>query len=157
MALVIYYIFDENTQESVWVDGRELSYYSQEEAMAALRDLENKDRANGCFDPCKYNIHSDDESWREYLGALVTYNADPFLVETEGQAYKLDQLIGGALSLDRHINDFGEFTPGSDDFQDAMAKLNLTEANNPSHIYWVRRDNDLVIYCKADDWEEDCD
>lgn len=148
-----YYIIDNNTDETVWIDDRELRFFSLEEAMAAQRDLENQARVNGDFDPGKYNIHSDGESWRDYLGALVTYNADPFLVETESQAYELDQHIRCGLTLDQHANEFGEFTPGTDEFKDAMAKLDLTEDNNPTHIYWVHRDNELLIYCKSEDWE----
>lgn len=153
MTPTSYFIIDINTDEPVWIDGRELRFFSQEEAMAALRALESQERVNGTFDPAKYNIITDGESWRDYLGALATYNADPFLVETESQAYELDQFIRGGLTLDRHVNEFGEFTPGTDEFKDAMAKLDLTEDNDPAHIYWVRRDNELLIYCKSEDWE----
>lgn len=149
-----YFIIDTTTDETVWMNGRELRFFSLEEAMAAERDLANQARVNGDFEPGKYSIYTNsEESWRDYIGALATYNADPFLVETESQAYELEQHIRGGITLGQHVNDFGEFTPGTDEFKDAMAKLDLTEGNNPTHIYWVRRDNVLLIYCKSEDWE----
>lgn len=74
----------------------------------------------------------------ELLGALITFNADPTLVETEEDAAELAQTIG---------LEFDEITD-ADDFSDAKAKLDLSE-NKVKHIYSFSGG----LVCFAHDWE----
>ena len=74
----------------------------------------------------------------ELLGALITFNADPTLVETEEDASELAQTIGLK---------FEEITD-ADEITDAKAKLDLSE-NEVKHIYSFAGG----LVCFAHDWE----
>lgn len=83
------------------------------------------------------------ENSDKYLGALVTWNADPYIVETDEQA----------LEVMLNIQDCGlnetlrEEEP--EEFADMMARLDLTDVNNVKHIYG----NGDITICFANDWE----
>ena len=83
------------------------------------------------------------ENSDKYLGALVTWNADPYLVETDEQA----------LEIMLNVQDFGlnetlrEEEP--EEFKEMMERLDLTYANNVKHIYG----NGNITICLANDWE----
>lgn len=83
------------------------------------------------------------ENSDKYLGAIATWNADPFLVETDEQA----------LDIMRSVQDFGlnetlrEEEP--EEFEEMMELLGLTDANNVKHIYG----NFAITICLANDWE----
>lgn len=83
------------------------------------------------------------ENSDKYLGALVTWNADPYIVETDEQA----------LEIMLNVQDFGlnetlrEEEP--EEFKEMMERLDLTDANNVKHIYG----NGNITICLANDWE----
>ena len=83
------------------------------------------------------------ENSDKYLGALVTWNADPYLVETDEQA----------LEIMLNVQDFGlnetlrEEEP--EEFEEMMERLGLTDANNVKHIYG----NGNITICLANDWK----
>lgn len=84
------------------------------------------------------------ENSDKYLGALVTWNADPYLIENDDQA----------LAVMLNVQDYPLYEiirkdwPG--DYSDMMSKLGLTDANNVKHIY----SNGYLTICFANDWEE---
>lgn len=70
------------------------------------------------------------------IGALVTYNADPYLIETDEQAEEVYN--------DIKSNGLTPITLSGDE----LAKLDLTEGNNVTALYSFGSG----IICFASDW-----
>lgn len=92
-----------------------------------------------------------EEACKRFKGALVTYNADPFLLEYDEQA--LDVI----KAIDRHYaNTVVELTPDDDgDFTDACERLDLDpEANDVKRLmYYPTKCNMPSMYiCLPEDW-----
>lgn len=87
-----------------------------------------------------FYVESIDTDNLEYMGALVTTNGDTMLIEDEEQA----------AFVAHEAKTFGleEIEYGSEDFEDAMARLELTYANIPQHIYRAGK----YTVCKEEDW-----
>lgn len=128
---------------------------SEKEANELLYELDNYVRNNE-FAECTdrdailhsyynsewgFNVEEFDIDNLEYIGALVCTNGDPMLIEDEEQAAFV------AHAADKYGLDEIEY--GSEDFETAMERLDLTYANSPKHIY---RAWEYTI-CKAEDWD----
>lgn len=93
-----------------------------------------------------------EEACKRFIGALVTYNADPFLVEDDEQAIEVIN------DIDKHhaIVD-PELTPDDDEyFTDACERLDLDPvANDVKRImYYPTKGNVPSMYiCLPEDWE----
>jgi len=88
-----------------------------------------------------FNVEELDIDNLEYMGALVCTNGDPMLIEDEEQAALV------AHAADKYGLD--EIKHGSEDFEVAMKRLDMTYANRPKHIY---RAGEYTI-CKGEDWD----
>ena len=80
----------------------------------------------------------------DLMGAIFEWGSDPVLLENEEQAAQAAEIINGA-TIRREIAD-------EDEFRVAMAGLDLTEANKPTHIYSFVNGSEGSI-CFAGDWE----
>ena len=92
------------------------------------------------------------EACRRFNGALVTYNADPFLVEHDELA--LDVI----KDIERHYaNTVVELTPDDDEeFVDACERLDLDpEANDVKRVlsYPPTISAPGMLICMSEDWE----
>lgn len=93
-----------------------------------------------------------EEACKRFVGALVTYNADPFLVEHDEQA--LDVI----KAIDKHYaNTVVELTPDDDEeFVDACERLDLNpEANDVKRVLYYPPTNSApgILICMSYDWE----
>lgn len=79
----------------------------------------------------------------KYLGAIVTWNADPCLVEDSEHALKVMRCVQ-VYGLNEIIRD-----EEPEEYTDAMDELNLTDDNNVKRIYR----NPYITICLAGDWE----
>jgi hypothetical protein len=93
-----------------------------------------------------------EEACKRFIGALVTYNADPFLVEHDELA--LDVI----KAIDKHYaNTVVELTPDDDEeFVDACERLDLDpEANDVKRVLYYPPTNSApgILICMSYDWE----
>lgn len=93
-----------------------------------------------------------EEACKRYIGALVTYNADPFLVEHDELALYVIKAI------DKHYaNTVVELTPDDDEeFVDACERLDLDpEANDVKRVLYYPPTNSApgILICMSEDWE----
>ena len=93
-----------------------------------------------------------EEACKRFIGALVTYNADPFLVEHDEQALDVIKVI------DRHYAIVGvELTPDDgEDFTDACECLDLDpEAYDVKRVlsYPQTISTPGMLICMPEDWE----
>jgi hypothetical protein len=92
-----------------------------------------------------------EEACKRFIGALVTYNADPFLVEHDELA--LDVI----KAIDKHYTNPVELTPDDDEeFVDACERLDLDpEANDVKRVLSYPPTNSApgILICMSEDWE----
>lgn len=92
-----------------------------------------------------------EEACKRFIGALVTYNADPFLVEHDELA--LDVI----KAIDRHYTNPVELTPDDDEeFTIACERLDLDpEANDVKRVlsYPPTISAPGMLICMSEDWE----
>lgn len=79
----------------------------------------------------------------DVVGAIFEWGSDPCLIETEEEAEQAAEIINVA-TIRREITD-------ADEFADAMKNLDLTELNEPRHIYSFVNGSEGSI-CFADDF-----
>lgn len=92
------------------------------------------------------------EACKRFIGALVTYNADPFLIEDDEQAVEVINNIDKHYAIVDH-----ELTPDYDElFTDACERLDLDPvANDVKRVFCyppIISAPGLVI-CMPEDWE----
>lgn len=92
-----------------------------------------------------------EEACKRFIGALVTYNADPFLVEHDELA--LDVI----KAIDKHYTIPVELTPDDDEeFVDACERLDLDpEANDVKRVLYYPPTISApgMLICMPYDWE----
>ena len=92
-----------------------------------------------------------EEACKRFIGALVTYNADPFLVEHDELA--LDVI----KAIDKHYTNPVELTPDDDEeFADACERLDLDpEANDVKRVlsYPPTISAPGILICMPYDWD----
>ena len=103
---------------------------------AALCDQYHLDSADPQGDEAAYQALKGIECPSDLLGSLVTYNADPYLIETEEEAQEVyNDIMSNGL------------TPIAID-DDELSKIDLTEANNVKALYSFG----IGIICLNEDW-----
>ena len=92
-----------------------------------------------------------EEACKLFIGALVTYNADPFLVEHD------DQALDVIKAIDKLYRIPVELTPDDDEeFVDACERLDLDpEANDVKRVlsYPSTISASGILICMPEDWE----
>lgn len=92
-----------------------------------------------------------EEACKLFIGALVTYNADPFLVEHD------DQALDVIKAIDKLYRIPVELTPADDEeFVDACERLDLDpEANDVKRVLYYPPTNSApgIHICISEDWE----
>lgn len=92
-----------------------------------------------------------EEACKLFIGALVTYNADPFLVENDEQALDVIKAIDKIYTIPV------ELTPDDDEeFVDACERLDLDpEANDVKRVlnYQSTISASGMLICMPEDWE----
>lgn len=84
----------------------------------------------------------------DFMGAIATYNADAFLVETDEVAEKLLNFINA------NGVEVAEFAPGDEDFEWICGKLDLTAENKVKKVYAAHAYNASgCFFCLAPDWD----
>lgn len=128
---------------------------SEDEANELLKELDNyvrnvefigdtnedNEQVHWAYEKHEWGFQIEELEINDYMGALVATNGDPMLIEDEEEA------AGVAHAVDEY--GIEEIERGSEEFEDAMAKLNLSYANTPMHIY---RAGEYII-CKDGDWD----
>lgn len=78
------------------------------------------------------------------MNAIVTYNADAFLVEDEETAIEVaGDILSGSIEV---------FTSESEDWEDAYARLDFSSDNQPEKIYSINSDNGNLLVCLSADY-----
>ena len=92
-----------------------------------------------------------EEACKRFIGALVTYNADPFLVEHD------DQALDVIKAIDKLYRIGVELTPDDgEEFVDACERLDLDpEANDVKRVlsYSQTISAPGILICMSEDWE----
>ena len=92
-----------------------------------------------------------EEACKRFKGALVTYNADPFLVEHD------DQALDVIKAIDKLYRIPVELTPDDDEeFVDACERLYLDpEAYDVKRVLYYPPTNSApgILICMSEDWE----
>ncbi len=78
------------------------------------------------------------------MNAIVTYNADAFLVEDEETAIEVaGDILSGSIEV---------LTSKSADWEDAYARLDFSYDNQPEKIYSINSDNGILLVCLSVDY-----
>ena len=78
------------------------------------------------------------------MNAIVTYNADAFLVEDEETAIEVaGDILSGSIEV---------LTSKSADWEDAYARLDFSSDNQPEKIYSINSDNGILLVCLSVDY-----
>lgn len=96
-----------------------------------LRDIKNGVTAEDC------------------LGALYCFNADSAIVEDEETAEEVANAINESSYIEDLLEDADEY-----DYNIILKRLDLSDNNNPKHIYYCHNYNQSGLYvCFAEDWD----